>query len=105
ASKLILAPQANDKLSLLSLSGNYSLLIGPEGGFEEQEIAWALAKGFQNVCLGKQILRTATAPIAAIAAIYPLEKVFYIDSFHEQEFCFIARRKRTQRRSLCGIND
>lgn len=74
--KIILNPEATDKLSNISLSRNYTLLIGPEGGFEEQEVAWALANGFQSIRLGGQILRTETAPIAAIAAICALEKVF-----------------------------
>jgi len=36
----------------------------------------ALTKGYKAIRLGKQILRTETAPIAAMAAIYAFEKVY-----------------------------
>jgi 16S rRNA (uracil1498-N3)-methyltransferase len=43
------------------------LAIGPEGGFSVQEIALALRHGFRTVHLGKRILRTETAALAALA--------------------------------------
>lgn len=43
--------------------------IGPEGGFEESEIALAQEKGIKAVSLGKRILRTETAPITALSAV------------------------------------
>lgn len=46
-----------------------ALLIGPEGGVAKEELAAALAQGWQAVSLGKRILRTETAGLAAIAAI------------------------------------
>ena len=45
------------------------LLVGPEGGFTEQEIAKCIEKGFLTFTLGPRILRTETATIAAIALI------------------------------------
>jgi 16S rRNA (uracil1498-N3)-methyltransferase len=45
------------------------LAIGPEGGWTEEEFAAADAAGFQQVSLGKLILRTETAVIAALASI------------------------------------
>ena len=45
------------------------LLIGPEGGFSPAEIDWARDNGFRIVSLGKRILRTETAPIAALAIL------------------------------------
>ena len=45
------------------------VLIGPEGGFTSQEIELAKAAGFTPVSLGKTILRTETAGLAALAAI------------------------------------
>jgi 16S rRNA (uracil1498-N3)-methyltransferase len=48
------------------------LLIGPEGGFTPEEIALALKAGFQAVSLGKRILRTETAGIAAISTIHAI---------------------------------
>jgi 16S rRNA (uracil1498-N3)-methyltransferase len=48
------------------------LLIGPEGGFTPEEIGLAMKEGFQAVSLGKRILRTETAGIAAISTIHAL---------------------------------
>lgn len=46
-----------------------SIFIGPEGGFTEEEVAFAKENGARVVTLGPRILRTETAPIAALAAI------------------------------------
>lgn len=73
---LILHPEAEQKFSDVQINDNYTLLIGPEGGFEEQELELAFRKGFLSVRLGKQILRTETAPIAAISALHILAKEF-----------------------------
>jgi 16S rRNA (uracil1498-N3)-methyltransferase len=51
---------------------NVILLIGPEGGFTPDEIALAMKAGFQAVSLGKRILRTETAGIAAISTIHAI---------------------------------
>lgn len=45
------------------------VLIGPEGGFEEREVALAENIGGKIVSLGKRILRTETASITAISMI------------------------------------
>ncbi|EIC23972.1 16S rRNA (uracil(1498)-N(3))-methyltransferase [Thiorhodovibrio frisius] len=49
-----------------------TLAIGPEGGLSPEERATAMAKRFTPVRLGPRILRTETAPLAAIAAIQTL---------------------------------
>jgi 16S rRNA (uracil1498-N3)-methyltransferase len=49
-----------------------SLLIGPEGGLAPEEREYAQMRGFIPVRLGPRILRTETAPLAAIAAIQAL---------------------------------
>ncbi len=49
-----------------------SLLIGPEGGLTPEEREQAQAHGFTPVRLGPRVLRTETAPLAAIAAIQTL---------------------------------
>ena len=52
-----------------------ALLIGPEGGFEESEVAFAKERGAVVCTLGKRILRTETAPVVAAANVmYELEK-------------------------------
>ena len=45
------------------------VLIGPEGGFERDEIEKALAAGGKTISLGARILRTETAAIAAVGMI------------------------------------
>ena len=45
------------------------VLIGPEGGFEQSEIAVAESIGGKVVSLGKRILRTETASITALSMI------------------------------------
>ena len=55
---------------ILSDVGNYessTLVIGSEGGFTPEEVAYAKEKGFVSVTLGKRILRAETAVIAGLA--------------------------------------
>jgi len=55
---------------------NIALLIGPEGGFTEQEVGLAVEAGAKPVGLGPRILRTETAAIVAAALIlHELETV------------------------------
>lgn len=46
-----------------------SLLTGPEGGLEEQEVSQAREAGFQVCTLGRRILRCETAPLCALSAV------------------------------------
>ncbi|HIW79964.1 MAG TPA: 16S rRNA (uracil(1498)-N(3))-methyltransferase [Candidatus Acetatifactor stercoripullorum] len=46
-----------------------AVFIGPEGGFEEQEVELAKEAGIVPVTLGKRILRTETAGLAVMAWI------------------------------------
>lgn len=45
------------------------LLIGPEGGFTDAEVAAATAAGFVPASLGPRILRAETAVVAALAVL------------------------------------
>ena len=50
------------------------MFIGPEGGFEDQEIKDALEAGIEPVTLGRRILRTETAGMTVMTWImYDLE--------------------------------
>ena len=70
---LLLYHRAADTLATLPHPGRpLNLLIGPEGGLSESERMLALEAGFNAVRLGPRILRTETAPIAALAAIQML---------------------------------
>lgn len=46
-----------------------NIIIGPEGGFDEEEIKLAEENGIHCVTLGPRILRCETAPLAAISAV------------------------------------
>ena len=46
-----------------------SIFIGPEGGFDEDEVKMAAEAGIMPVTLGKRILRTETAGMAAAAIL------------------------------------
>jgi 16S rRNA (uracil1498-N3)-methyltransferase len=45
------------------------LLVGPEGGLDDEEIRIADASGFQPVRLGPRVLRTETAGVVALALL------------------------------------
>lgn len=46
-----------------------AIFIGPEGGFEEAEVEYLSGHDSKRATLGPRILRTETAPIAAISVI------------------------------------
>jgi len=46
-----------------------ALMVGPEGGWQEEEVRWALEKGFIPISLGPRILRTETASLAVLAIL------------------------------------
>ncbi len=48
---------------------SYAVFIGPEGGFAPEEAEAVQAVGGVNATLGKRILRTQTAPVAALSAL------------------------------------
>jgi 16S rRNA (uracil1498-N3)-methyltransferase len=56
-------------LNAESRSSQAVLAIGPEGGWTDAEFADAQASGFREASLGKLILRTETAVVAALASI------------------------------------
>lgn len=56
-----------DRLSEIKPNMTIGIFIGPEGGYEEKEISQAVEAGGEIVSLGKRILRTETASIAALA--------------------------------------
>ena len=69
---------ANDTTSAfmnLKKGKSISVLVGPEGGFSEEEINFLTKQGFIRTSLGKRILRAETAAIYALSVIgYLLER-------------------------------
>jgi 16S rRNA (uracil1498-N3)-methyltransferase len=68
----VLTPGAPSIASKPRPEGELELLIGPEGGLSEREQELALQQGAEPVALGPRVLRTETAPVAALAAINAL---------------------------------
>lgn len=63
----VLHHRTEKKLDGYDKPASVSLLIGPEGGLTADEIAQAEAKAFKPLALGSRVLRTETAPVAAIS--------------------------------------
>src|SRR5690554_4915243 len=65
--RLVLHHRTEQSLNTLEKPSRIALMIGPEGGLTAEEIALAESRGFLPVALGPRVLRTETAPVAAIA--------------------------------------
>jgi 16S rRNA (uracil1498-N3)-methyltransferase len=55
--------------SMISTPSQITIAIGPEGGWTSGELDLAIEYDFQLVSLGRQVLRTITAPIVALSLI------------------------------------
>lgn len=73
AGALVLHEAAAPRLSTVDLpaAGDLVLVVGPEGGVTDDELAAFAAAGAVPVRLGRAVLRTSTAGVAAIAALSP----------------------------------
>lgn len=74
----IIVPYENEEnlrlKNIENLSKKIALVIGPEGGFEEEEIEFLKEKGAYVITLGNRILRAETAAVcASFSIIYELE--------------------------------
>lgn len=70
--RIILSPHADHSLAEFARhhpAQAVTLMIGPEGGFTEQEIQQAISQGVTPLSLGERILRTETAGLSAISTI------------------------------------
>lgn len=61
--------QTRELISKAAAGMDIAVFIGPEGGFEEEEIEKAQAAGVLPVTLGKRILRTETAGLCILSAL------------------------------------
>src|SRR5262249_22947576 len=68
---LVLHEDASIPLSSVELpsSGDIVLVVGPEGGITDDELAALVRAGAEPVRLGPSILRTSTAGVAALSAL------------------------------------
>ena len=60
---LVLAPGREPSWPAQS-NGPVRALIGPEGGLSDDEVDWAITRGYQGIGLGSRILRAETAAVA-----------------------------------------
>ena len=67
--KIVLYPNADNKISDLKYKDSVSIAIGPEGDFSDYEVDSLTEKGFIPVSIGKRILRAETAAISAISSV------------------------------------
>jgi 16S rRNA (uracil1498-N3)-methyltransferase len=71
--RLVLSPSAPASLAgIASLPSKVDLLIGPEGGLDDDEISAAQKSGFMPVRLGPRVLRTETAGVVALTVLQAL---------------------------------
>ena len=69
------ASKTDEMFEGLTKGKSISILVGPEGGFSEQEIDNLVKQGFIRTSLGKRILRAETAAIYALSVLgYLLER-------------------------------
>ena len=68
---LVLHPDSQQPSSNLphEYSGDINIFIGPEGGFNQEEVSFLKKQNCINIQLGPRILRTETAPLAIIAIL------------------------------------
>lgn len=67
--RFVLDPRALVAAKSADEPDHIALLIGPEGGLTAEEVALARAHDFIGLSLGPRIMRTETAPIAALSII------------------------------------
>ena len=71
--RLVLSPVAPGSLAgQSSLPSKVDLLIGPEGGLDDEELTAAQKAGFMPVRLGPRVLRTETAAVVALTVLQAL---------------------------------
>lgn len=67
---LVMVPSAGNGIGELIYEGGLvTLLVGPEGGLDADEIDAAVSVGFRRLTLGPRTLRTETAAVVGVASI------------------------------------
>ncbi|MBM7519757.1 16S rRNA (uracil(1498)-N(3))-methyltransferase [Nocardioides nitrophenolicus] len=68
---IVLHEDATEPIGALALpdDGELVVIVGPEGGLTEEEVATFVGRGAVAVRLGAEVLRTSTAGVAAVAAV------------------------------------
>jgi 16S rRNA (uracil1498-N3)-methyltransferase len=68
---VVLHEEATTSLAAVTVpeTGTVVVVVGPEGGLTDGEVAGFAAAGAHVVRLGDEVLRTSTAGVAAVAAL------------------------------------
>jgi len=66
---IIFEPTSTQRLSSIQPTENIRVIIGPEGGFTEQELEIVAQHNFNKIKLGPRVMRTETAAITAISSL------------------------------------
>ena len=69
AARLVLVPGGEPLSAVRPVPPVIHLFVGPEGGWNDEELALCLRAGSRAVGLGPRVLRTETAGLAALAAL------------------------------------
>jgi 16S rRNA (uracil1498-N3)-methyltransferase len=67
--KFILHPHSQQFLDKTTKPKSVCLMVGPEGGFSDAEFQFAIQQGLTALTLGPRVLRTETAPLAALSVV------------------------------------
>jgi 16S rRNA (uracil1498-N3)-methyltransferase len=67
--RLAMLPQASSKISAFTppAHNDVTLIVGPEGGFTDEEVELLLSSGIQGIQCGQRILRAETAVVVGMA--------------------------------------
>jgi 16S rRNA (uracil1498-N3)-methyltransferase len=68
---VVLHEEATEPLGAIAVpdAGEILVVVGPEGGLTDEEVAGFVAAGAVAVRMGEEVLRTSTAGVAAVAAL------------------------------------
>ena len=69
ANRVVAHPYAAPGGAVAAAEGRLLLAVGPEGGWDDGEVAALAGRGFRPYSLGKRILRTDTAAIALLSRL------------------------------------
>lgn len=69
AARYVLHHRTDQQLKDTTKPASVSLLVGPEGGLSDDEILLAQRHEFNALALGPRVMRTETAPVAALAVL------------------------------------
>jgi len=73
----IFHPEATQLMSSIkNINQQCHIMVGPEGGFHDSEVKLAEKHGFHSVQIGRRILRTETAALAALSLMQYIQGDF-----------------------------